>query len=131
MVTPYNSDNTMGGALTVNFIAGYNPDINARISNEFLIQLETNTAEGVAMEGSHDEDLIVYPQPSQNLVNIRYPSSLSEKAMVMIYKGNGQLIHGGQMANTSDFNFGSYGSGLYLIHVTNGNKVISKKVFIY
>ena len=131
MVTPYNSDNTMGGALTVNFIAGYNPDINARISNEFLSQLETNTAEGGAMEGSHEEDLIVYPQPSQNLVNIRYPSSLSEKAMVMIYKGNGQLIHGGQMANTSDFNFGSYGSGLYLIHVTNGNKVISKKVFIY
>ncbi|WP_081652264.1 T9SS type A sorting domain-containing protein [Cyclobacterium qasimii] len=131
MVTPYNSDNMMGESLTVNFIAGYDGGGNLRISNEFLDQLEANTDEGGTKEGRQEEDLIVYPQPSQNLVNIRYPSSLSEDAMVMIYKGNGQLIHGGQMANTSDFNFGSYGSGLYLIHVTNGNKVISKKVFIY
>ncbi|WP_339925130.1 T9SS type A sorting domain-containing protein [uncultured Cyclobacterium sp.] len=130
-VTPYNSDNTMGESLTVNFSAGFDIGGNLRISNEYLNQLEANASEeGTNSDGQKDE-LTVYPQPSQNLVNIRYPSSLSEDALVMIYKGNGQLIHGGQMSNTSDFNFGSYGSGLYLIHVTNGNKVISKKVFIY
>jgi len=131
MVTPYNSNNTMGEPLTVNFSAGYDGGDNLRISSEFLNQLEANSSEVGANNGSQEEDLTVYPQPSQNVVNILYPSFLSEDAMVMIYKGNGQLIHGAQMGNTPDFNFGSYGSGLYLIHVINGDRIISKKVFIY
>ena len=131
MVTPYNSDNTMGEPLTVNFSAGYDGGDNLRINSEFLNQLEANSSEVDANNGSQEEDLTVYPQPSQNVVNILYPSFLSEDAMVMIYKGNGQLIHGAQMGNTPDFNFGSYGSGLYLIHVINGDRIISKKVFIY
>ena len=51
--------------------------------------------------------------------------------MVMIYKGNGQLIHGAQLGSTSGFDFGKYGSGLYLIHVNDGNKIISKKIVVH
>ena len=130
-VRPYSSDNMIGEGLTVNFSAGYDANKSLRIGNEFLNQLEAKEAEVGAVDPLQEEDLIVYPQPSQNVVNIRYPSSLNENAMVMIYKGNGQLIHGGQMGNTSNFNFESYGSGLYLIHVNNGDNLISKKVFIY
>lgn len=130
-VRPYNSDNRIGEGLTVNFSAGYDANKSLRIGNEFINQLEAKEAEVGAVDPLQEEDLIVYPQPSQNVVNISYPSSLNENAMVMIYKGNGQLIHGGQMGNTSNFNFESYGSGLYLIHVNNGDNLISKKVFIY
>ncbi|AEL28110.1 T9SS type A sorting domain-containing protein [Cyclobacterium marinum] len=131
MVTPYNADNTMGESMTVNFIAGFDGGDNLRIENASLNQLEANTSEGEVNNGNMVEDLKVYPQPSQNVVNFLYPSSLSEDATVMIYKGNGQLIHGSQMGNTPSFNFGRFGSGLYLIHVSNGDRIISKKVFIY
>ena len=131
MVTPYNSDNVMGERLTVNFVAGFNLRDNLRVNSEALNQLESMSSEREANAESLEEDLKVYPQPAQNFVNIVYPSFIREDAMVMIYKGNGQLIHGAQMGNTANFNFGSYGSGLYLIHVTNGERIISKKVFIY
>jgi len=131
MVTPYNSDNTMGERLTVNFSSGYHGGDNLRINSESLNQLEINSSEGEANTESLEEDLKVYPQPSQNFVNIIYPSFLREDAIVMIYKGNGQLIHGAQMGNTANFNFGSYGSGLYMIQVNDGERMISKKVFIY
>ncbi|WP_339901332.1 T9SS type A sorting domain-containing protein [uncultured Cyclobacterium sp.] len=131
MVTPYNADNTMGESLTVNFMAGFDNGENLRIANASLDQLEASSSNGVADNGSLVEDLKVYPQPSQNVVNFLYPSSMREDARVMIYKGNGQLIHGAQLGNTPSFNFGSFGSGLYLIHVSNGDKIISKKVFIY
>ncbi|MBR9777373.1 MAG: T9SS type A sorting domain-containing protein, partial [Cytophagales bacterium] len=131
MVTPYNADNTMGESMTVNFIAGFDGGDNLRIENASLNQFEANTSEGEINNGNMVEDLKVYPQPSQNVVNFLYPSSLSEDATVMIYKGNGQLIHGSQMGNTPSFNFGRFGSGLYLIHVSNGDRIISKKVFIY
>jgi hypothetical protein len=131
MVTPYNNDNVMGETLTVNFSAGFDGGVNLRINSESLNQLEANSSKEEVNRERQEEGLIVYPQPSQNFVNILYPSFLTEDAMVMIYKGNGQLIHGGQMSNIPAFNFGNYGSGLYLIHVTDGDNVISKKVFIY
>jgi protocatechuate 3,4-dioxygenase beta subunit len=131
VVTPYTADNSMGESLTVNFMAGFDNGGNLRIANASLDQLEASSSNGEADNGSLVEDLIVYPQPSQNKVNFLYPSSLREDARVMIYKGNGQLIHGAQLGNTASFNFGDFGSGLYLIHVSNGERVISKKVFIY
>ncbi|MDO6436167.1 Ig-like domain-containing protein [Cyclobacterium sp. 1_MG-2023] len=131
MVSPYNADNTMGESLTVNFMAGFDGGGNLRIVNESIDQLESNSLEGETANGSLMEDLKVYPQPSQNIVNFLYPSSLSEDVTVMIYKGNGQLIHGAKLGNTPSFNFGGFGSGLYLIHVSNGDRIISKKVFIY
>lgn len=131
MVTPYNADNTMGETLTINFSAGYGGGDNQRIAGEFFNDMEAGSSENELNSVNDEEGLTVYPQPSQNLVNIIYPSFLNEEAMVMIYKGNGQLIHGGQLSNTPEFNFGNYGSGMYLIHVSNGDRVISKKVFIY
>ncbi|WP_051160071.1 T9SS type A sorting domain-containing protein [Cyclobacterium qasimii] len=131
MVTPYNVDNTMGESLTINFSAGFDKGDNLRINGASMNQLEANTTEVGENEGRQQESLTVYPQPAQNFVNFNYPSSLREDATVMIYKGNGQLIHGAQMGNTPDFNFGRYGSGLYLIHVTDIDKVITKKIFIY
>ena len=110
MVTPYNSNNMMGEALTVNFSAGFDGGDNLRINSESLNQLESNSSGEEANKERQEEGLIVYPQPSQNFVNILYPSFLTEDAMVMIYKGNGQLIYGGQMSNIPGFNFGSYGS---------------------
>jgi hypothetical protein len=103
----------------------YDGGDNLRIKSGFLNQLEANSLEVGTNNGSQEENLTVYPQPSLNVVNIIYPSFLKEDVMVMIYKGNGQLIHGAQMGNIPDFNFGRYGSGLYLIHVINGDRIIS------
>ncbi|MDO6436166.1 T9SS type A sorting domain-containing protein [Cyclobacterium sp. 1_MG-2023] len=130
-VTPYNSNNAKGEPLTVNFSVGYSDGNNLRVSNGSLNQEEEIIVESDAQDGVEVEELMVYPQPSKNYVHIIYPSHISEDAMVMIYKGNGQLIHGSKKGNTSGFNFEHFGSGLYLIHVNNGKRVISKKVFIH
>ncbi|WP_040413674.1 T9SS type A sorting domain-containing protein [Cyclobacterium qasimii] len=130
-VTPYNSNNVIGERLTVNFVAGFDIGNNLRINGEALNQTESMSSEIEANAESLEEDLKVYPQPSQNFVNIVYPSFLREDDTVMIYKGNGLLIHGAQLGNTASFNFESFGTGLYVIQVTNSEKVISKKVFIY
>ena len=130
MVTPYNKDNKKGKSITMNFEAGYSGN-NLRISRELSEQKEEESSFSEAEDNFQSEDLIVYPQPSRDLVNIDYPSFLNEDAMVLIYKGNGQLIQGSQLGNTPSFNFGNYGSGLYLIQVSYKNKIISKKVWIY
>lgn len=131
VITPYGSDNKMGEKLTVNFKAGFGNGDNLRMTTLNPNQLESETTENGEGRIDRLEDLKLYPQPSQNLVNILYPSFLNENAMVMIYEGNGRLIHGSQIANTPSFNFGSYGSGLYLIQVVDGGRSLSKKVFIY
>ncbi|WP_146948077.1 T9SS type A sorting domain-containing protein [Cyclobacterium qasimii] len=130
MVRPYNNDNSIGESLTVNFTAGFNSEDNLRINGESMKQLEVSSSEGEANNVDLVEALIVYPQPSKNFVNILYPSFLKEDAMVLIYKSNGQLLHGGQIGNTSGFEFKKNGAGLYLILVNDGNRVISKKVII-
>ncbi|WP_339925129.1 T9SS type A sorting domain-containing protein [uncultured Cyclobacterium sp.] len=131
MVTPYNSNNVMGERLTVNFVAGFDIGNNLRVNVEAINQLESLSSEKQVNLESLEEELKVYPQPSQNFVNIVYPSILSDDETVMIYKGNGLLIHSAQLGNTANFNFKSFGAGLYVIQVTNSEKVFFKKVFIY
>ncbi|WP_162418534.1 T9SS type A sorting domain-containing protein [Cyclobacterium roseum] len=131
VVTPYGGDNMKGEMLTINFKAGFNHGDNLRLNTLNVNQRESEAAENGAGRIDQLEDLKVYPQPSQDFVNILYPSFLKENARVMIYEGNGRLIHGSQIANTPGFNFGSFGSGLYLIQVIDSNKILTKKVFIY
>ncbi|WP_339901333.1 T9SS type A sorting domain-containing protein [uncultured Cyclobacterium sp.] len=131
IVTPYNSNNEKGQSFTVNFSVGYDIGENLRVISGSLNQEEGGIIESDFQNRVLTEELIVYPQPSKNYVHIIYSSNISENEMIMIYKGNGQLIHGSQKGNTSGFNFEPFGSGLYLIHVNNGDKIISKKIFIH
>ncbi|WP_339678031.1 T9SS type A sorting domain-containing protein [Cyclobacterium marinum] len=131
MVTPFNSNNEKAEPFTVNFSVGYGIGENLRKSYEDLSQKEGIFDEIVDQHDIEIEQLTIFPQPSKNLVHIIYPSHINEDAMVLIYKGNGQLIHGSQKGNTSSFNFEPFGSGLYLIHVNNEKEIISKKIFIH
>jgi hypothetical protein len=131
MVTPYNSNNVKGDPLHVNFSAGYGSGENLRVSNGFLSQQVGDLSESNVQKESEVAALMVYPQPSKNYVHIIYPSNISENELVMIYKGNGQLIHGSLKGKTPGFNFEPFGSGLYLIHVNCGDKIITKKIIIH
>jgi protocatechuate 3,4-dioxygenase beta subunit len=126
-ITPFSKEDEMGQKRTINFKAGYTNGNNLRMNT-----LGSGGDEAETTENSFDRlNLKVYPQPSEGFVTIQYPSSINEKAMVMIYDGNGRLIHGGQVSNTPNFNFDSYGSGLYLIQVIDRNQSFREKVFIY
>ena len=76
------------------------------------------------------EDLLVYPNPSEGRINIQY--SPQQIADLHIYDATGRLIFDRQRMDNIDLTLDleKFGRGMYLLRVTDGYRVLMKKVLI-
>jgi len=76
-------------------------------------------------------DLLVYPNPANNFVRIKIPSSLGDTYNIKVYSSNGQLIEERITEETISINTAKYPSGLYLFTISNGKAKSTKKILIH
>lgn len=106
----------------------YGTDRNAVYIDNILIDgTEDNTVTNTVT--SQETENFIYPNPFQNELNIQLPSN--GKSVISVYTIQGQLID--QKEQSQDFvsiPTDHYSNGMYLLKITQENKIISSSVII-
>lgn len=124
--TPYDRNNMAGGAKTIRFSAKYGANLRVAFGEQALEMKETES-ENAGESGK----ITIYPQPSNGVVNFKYPSELAENTSVQIIDSNGRIIYGGVVGKTPAFDFRNYGSGLFLLIINTDNETLKHKILIH
>ena len=124
--TPYDRNNMVGGAKTIRFTAKYGENLRVAFAEQVLEGKEIESED--ALESGK---ITIYPQPSNGVVNFKYPSELAENTSVQIIDSNGRIIYGGVVGKTPAFDFRNYGSGLYLLIIHAENESMRHKIIIH
>ena len=77
----------------------------------------------------------IFPNPSSGIINIK-SENLKSTVDVKIYNQTGQLVISDQNLNSGgnislNYDLSVFGKGLYIIRISSGNQIISKKLIIY
>ena len=84
--------------------------------------------------GSNDQ-LIVFPNPAQNLINTKITDSLNGTIKINMYDVNGRIVLSDQSEKSIEsfektFNISTLASGMYTIQVNIANRKTMVKKFI-
>jgi hypothetical protein len=91
------------------------------------VQLYTTT--GFDLVSRKQLDVVVYPNPSSDLITIR--RNTSEMAQVKIYQLNGQLLKQETICNdVSEIDLRDFSNGAYLLEVVSGGKNWTQQLII-
>lgn len=124
--TPYDRNNLAGGAKTIRFTAKYGENLRVAFADQVLEEKESDSED--ALESGK---ITIYPQPSNGLVNFKYPSGLAENTYLQIIDSHGRIIYGGDIGQTPAFDFRNFGSGLYLLIIHAENEPMKHKIIIH
>jgi hypothetical protein len=79
------------------------------------------------------EQINIYPNPTNNLINVEF-SGITTKSKVNVYNLVGECIISKEIDptfnNLLQINLASYKSGIYLVTVDTGKKIITKRVML-
>lgn len=80
-----------------------------------------------------DSMLEIFPNPISSNLNIKFLEGLNQNAQLKIFNANGQEIYFEKLVSSNKNNFVSidfskYSNGIYLLQITNNEKVFSKKL---
>ena len=70
--------------------------------------------------------LIVYPNPSEDLLNVQFESPKAFEWTLI--DSRGQLLKSGESLNTVKIGMSEFSSGLYLIRIDDGSSAITRKI---
>jgi len=101
-------------------------------SEEFSVTIDNCTG---IWEKKNDGELLVYPNPAQNILNVELNTDMNENVMVSIVnlvgqeilKKTGNTVSGKQ---TLHFDISGLQKGLYIIKVQSGNEVVLTHQFV-
>lgn len=85
--------------------------------------IEKNSPSNIPSNREKMEEVNVYPNPSNGILNINYPYETIE-----IYDTNGRLIK--QFANVKTLDISDLNKGIYFLRAVNDSQVMSKKIVI-
>jgi len=90
------------------------------------------TASAAAADAATTSTLSVDPNPATNMITIKLAATKEEKLYLRIYNASGTLVRPAQkIYNGQQFNLSALPAGVYIVNVTIGDKVVSKKVVKY
>ncbi len=86
----------------------------------------------VATEEAYlEKNILVYPNPSNNFVNISLPDKLNLPANISIYNLQGQLVKREQaMDREISIHLEKFSSGTYILSIQNQKHIITKKIIL-
>lgn len=101
-------------------------------TNEEGVVIDDLVIEGVLSVSNEDllKSLIIYPNPSKDIFNIRW--NTNETATVDVYNYLGKLIvrEKSSQADQHSLNLNGHARGLYLVKIATGNKQAIKKIVL-
>jgi len=77
------------------------------------------------------EEVVIYPNPTNDFVNVEFPSVLKSKVIVNIYNVLGKKILSQEIqsgTNIAKLNLSGNNAGIYLLTIDDGSKVITKRI---
>jgi hypothetical protein len=90
------------------------------------------TAAAAAVTAVATSELSVDPNPVTGMVTVKVASAKDAKLYMRIYNSSGALVSPAQkIYSGQQFNLSALSAGVYIINVTIGDKVVSKKVVKY
>ena len=72
----------------------------------------------------------IYPNPASDLINLNQIERSGEQLTVELFTADGSLVSRQQFVNSTILKVAAYQPGLYIINITDGTKVFSKKISI-
>jgi hypothetical protein len=117
------------GTDTLMIIVTENPDVNIRTSaitisaDGILPQTISVTQEGTptGMAGVKKEDLILYPNPSENIIYLN-----DSKVLVSIYNSNGTLVIK-KLVNDNQIDINELNRGVFTIIIEGRGRIVTRK----
>jgi len=86
------------------------------------------------IENKLTEDLILYPNPAEKIINIKFTKQESAKYELTLYNIFGQIVYQAKYLseNLNTIDIGKLNSGIYLLHIKNQDEIIigTKKIII-
>ena len=79
------------------------------------------------------DNIIVYPNPSNDIVNLYFGKQFDNKSIIRVYDMMGSLINVNSLmidSKTLSMDFSNCPSGIYFINLDVDNRMVSKKVMI-
>ena len=86
-----------------------------------------NVGNPASVEGVHIDDVIIYPNPANEFIEIRNQKNIQD---VTIYNATGQKIKIHPIRDSNIINTTNLSNGLYYIKITTEKGIIIKKVII-
>ena len=77
------------------------------------------------------EEVVIYPNPTNDFVNVEFPSVLKSKVIVNIYNILGEKILSQEITsgtNVAKLNLSGNKAGIYLLTLNSGTKFITKRI---
>jgi Subtilase family/Secretion system C-terminal sorting domain len=68
-----------------------------------------------------------WPNPVKDVLTIQ-PGNITGNAAVEVYTAIGQLVYNTTLSTTTQLNFSTYDAGIYIVKVTNGEKVTTRRI---
>ena len=94
--------------------------------NAFAIRLNLGATTGINENSINN--LSIYPNPSNGLVNISFDSK--ENVNITVRDISGKLVHTDLINSNSSIDFSEFGKGIYLLDITNNQGTVTQKVTI-
>lgn len=78
-----------------------------------------------------DIQLLLYPNPANSQINLRFNNRLSRGTITSIYDVNGRLLHRSKINHSvSTINIESLPKGMHYLHLTQDNQIILTKAYL-
>lgn len=118
-----------GGGAAVNNNGGTSGDG----GNTTTLSLTENTSVGI-VEPTLRNELLVYPNPTRNVIKLENTAENVKNSVVEIYNMKGQLVVSENMTllqnNAELLNVTGLNNGFYILRVTEGDKTLEQKIMI-
>ena len=93
----------------------------------FAIRLNLGASSSVGIKETSN-DVSVYPNPSNGIVNITFENN--ESRVITVRDISGKIIKVENINSNTEIDFNQFGKGLYLIDITSNGETIRRKVTI-
>lgn len=111
-----------------------------RFDTDNAIQKEgwiaTYTNQSVAIEDKYENiNISIYPQPAENIINIKFESSIPDKSQLSIFDIAGKLMYSNKYeitpgSNNIQINVADWVSGIYVLKLQGGNFYSTNKISV-
>lgn len=133
--TPYESLSVfegmdVAGEWTLLIQDGYNGDTGTL--NDWSIEICTEAPLSVDRNPTALEQVMIYPNPSNGLINVELQSNQNSDISIAVYDIRGRIIFENKFENKIQFNekidLGKVNSGIYIIEISDGKNKINKRI---
>ncbi len=76
---------------------------------------------------------IVYPNPTNGIVKVKVDKAPSSKSEILVMNSRGYVVERKMVygKTVQSFDLRKYGTGIFLIKIISGNKIITKKIIVH